>query len=239
MEVATVLVPAHNEASTIGDLLFSFDALLRKNNYSPKFVIVNDGSRDSTLAEALALREKFGYQIKVIDLEQNVGQHPALLIGTNYIENSDYVVITDADSQNPPELTIKMLEKLKSGNFNIVYGLRRESRLGNGLLSKFFWLAVCAFSRFRVPRDQTPLKVFDRKFLEEFKNLKSHSYIFYPYNLARVKSRVGYFPVPTVPRKKGISKYNLLSKFELLVKVCASILFGYGSNLRYKVKKVF
>lgn len=236
METVTVVVPIHNEEAVIGELFSTFNDLLKKSGYNPKFVVVNDVSSDGTLGEIQKLKQRFGYQIRVINLEFNVGQHPSLLIGTRSVGETDYVVITDADLQNPPGLVVPMIELMKSDGFNVVYGLRNESRLGNGFLSKIFWLGIYALSRFRIPRDQTPLKVFDAKFLGEFNRLGSYSYIFFPYNLSKVKARAGYFSVPTVPRKSGVSKYNLLNKLDLFIKVCAAILFGYGQHVKYKIK---
>lgn len=235
METVTVVVPVHNEIATIGELFFSFDTILKKNGYNAIFVIVNDASGDGTLEEIIKIKERAVYQIKVINLECNVGQHPSLLIGVQSVGTSDYVVITDADLQNPPEQVIRMIELMKFNGYNIVYGLRRDSRLGNGLLSKIFWIGVSLFSHFRIPRDQTPLKVFDAIFLQEFKRLGTYSYIFFPYNLSKVKAKIGYFSVPTVPRRKGLSKYNLFSKFELYIKVYVSILFGYEQKPDYKI----
>ncbi|MEK7611526.1 MAG: glycosyltransferase [Patescibacteria group bacterium] len=239
METVTVVIPVHDEAATIAELFSAFDSIVRKAGYYPKFVVVNDASQDDTLSVILRLKEGFGYQIKVINLEFNVGQHPSLLIGTRSVTDSDYVVIADADMQNPPEHVIRMLELMKAEGYNIVYGLRRDSRLGNGLLSKIFWIGVYLISRFQIPRDQTPLKVIDAKFLYDFNRLETYSYAFFPYNLSKVKAKVGYFSVPTVPRKSGVSKYNLFNKLELYVKVCAAILLGYGRKLNYKIENTF
>lgn len=236
METVTVVVPVHNEEATIGRLLTSFNDIFKKSGYSPKFVVVNDGSSDGTLDEIIRLKGSFGYPVRVINLEFNVGQHPCLLIGTRAVGETDYVVITDADLQNPPELAVAMMKMMKDGGFNIVYGLRRDSRLGNGFLSKIFWLGVYALSLFRIPMDQTPLKVFDSKFLKDFNSLGSYSYTFFPYNLARVRAKVGFFPVPTVSRVEGRSSYNLLKKLELYAKASATVLFGYGRKLKYRIK---
>ena len=233
-----MLVPVHNEAEAIGELFLTFDALLRENNFLPRFLIVNDASTDGTLDEVKRLRVEAGYSVKVINLGSNVGQHASLVVGTKCLEDTDYTVVTDADLQNPPETAIDLLRKLKAEELNIVYGLRKESRLGNGFLSKFFWLTIGLFSLFRIPRDQTPLKVFDKRFVASFKELGSYSYIFYPFNLARVKARAGYYPVSTVARKRGFSKYNLVNKLELFIRVWATILFGYGFKLKPEILSI-
>ena len=239
MEVVTVLVPVHNEAETIEDLFFSFDSLLRENSFKPKFLVVNDASSDGTLEEIRRLRETRGYQISILNLKFNVGQHASLVVGARHLQDTDFVLVTDADLQNPPETVIPMIHQLKAGSYNIIYGLRRQNRLGNGFLSKIFWLTISLFSFFRIPPDQTPLKVFDREFIEGFKKLGSYSFIFFPYNLARVRAKVGFYPVTTRPRKKGLSKYNLLSKAKLFAKVWATIIFGYGFDWKVEVLETY
>ena len=217
MEKVAVLVPVYNEEDTIEYFFKEFSKVLKKE-YKFSFVVVNDGSTDNTEEVVINLKKKMGYPVKLVSLPRNVGQHAAILFGIENIDNSvDFVIISDVDLQNPPNLSVEMINFLKRGNFEIVYGIRPSVKMGNGFLSFLFWTLLCTFSSMEIPGNQTPLKVFNNSFLRKIKSL-DNKVSFVPIVLASVRARVGFFPVPTVPRRLGSSKYNLLSKIRLFLK---------------------
>ena len=52
---------------------------------------------------------------------RNYGQHNALMCGFHNARG-EFIVTLDDDLQNPPEEVPKLLEGLRSGDFDLVYG---------------------------------------------------------------------------------------------------------------------
>ena len=86
MKTVTVVIPAYNEETRIGDTLQAVKAL---DNVA-KIIVVNDGSTDKT---AEVVRR---YNIDLIDLQENVGKGGAMNNVLPYIE-TDIAVFLDAD----------------------------------------------------------------------------------------------------------------------------------------------
>jgi polyisoprenyl-phosphate glycosyltransferase len=83
-------------------------------------VLVNDGSPDGvqSVIERLAAADP---RVRFLELGVNAGQHAATLRGFS-IARGDWVVTLDDDGQNPPEAGQAVLEALRAGNLDVVYG---------------------------------------------------------------------------------------------------------------------
>lgn len=110
------VVPAYNEqdniVSTIEDL--------QNNAPGVDYVIVNDGSKDSTLC----ICRKRGYN--VIDLPVNLGLAGAFQTGMRYAyqHGYDYAVQFDADGQHSAAYISEMVHVAEEKSANIVIGSR-------------------------------------------------------------------------------------------------------------------
>ena len=110
------VVPAYNEqdniVSTIEDL--------QNNAPGVDYVIVNDGSKDSTLC----ICRKRGYN--VIDLPVNLGLAGAFQTGMRYAyqHGYDYAVQFDADGQHSAAYIAEMVHVAEEKSANIVIGSR-------------------------------------------------------------------------------------------------------------------
>lgn len=97
----TVVIPAFNEASTIGDVLDRVSALADARIC--EVIVVDDGSTDNT--EEIAR----GRGAKVISHPYNLGNGASVVSGIKS-SSGDYVVFLDADGQHPPEEIPGLLE---------------------------------------------------------------------------------------------------------------------------------
>lgn len=133
----SIIVPCYNESLAIN--LF-FDEIIKhiqpiKN--STEFLFVNDGSKDDTLYQLKSLKNiQTEYSISIIDFSRNFGKEAGILAG---LENAcgDYVVIMDADLQDPPFLLPRMLEELENGEFDSV-ATYRVDRKGEPPIRSYF-----------------------------------------------------------------------------------------------------
>jgi len=113
-----VLIPAFNEAQTIGSLVGAVRALALP--MPADVLVVDDGSADHTAQSARAA----GAQ--VLSLVQNLGYGNALRAGYQYARRSGYdtIVQLDGDGQHAPESIPALLHALTEGGRDLVIGSR-------------------------------------------------------------------------------------------------------------------
>ena len=122
------LIPAYNEASTIGEVLDRIDAL----GLDTQVIVVDDGSKDDTAAIAEA---KGAHVVR----QANAGKGAALRTAIAHIEG-DIAVIQDADMEYDPVEVPKLIEPIVDGFADVVYGSRLRG--GGAQRAYLFWHLV-------------------------------------------------------------------------------------------------
>ena len=124
MNTVTILIPCYNEEASLHSLYTALSQLIEAQTaYRWQVLLINDGSKDRTLAILKDIHQKdarFGY----VSLSRNFGKEAAMLAGFDYAEG-DCVVIMDADLQHPPSVIPQMLAEWESG-FEDVYARRTD-----------------------------------------------------------------------------------------------------------------
>ena len=134
MSLLSIVVPCFNEEEAISIFYKELKLVINNLNFDYELIFIDDGSRDNTLSiiKDLCLKDE---NIKYISFSRNFGKEAAIYAG---LENSkgDYVVLMDADLQDPPSLLPKMLDIIKTGEYDIV-ATRRISRKGEPVIRSF------------------------------------------------------------------------------------------------------
>ena len=120
-----IIIPAYNEAGAIERTVRS----LRHLPVAHDVVVVNDGSRDATAAEARAAGAA------VLDLACNLGVGGAMQAGYQYADVNGYEVAVqfDGDGQHRANHIPRLLEPVLAGRADLVVG----SRILGGLKYRF------------------------------------------------------------------------------------------------------
>jgi len=124
------LIPAYNEASTIGEVLTRIDAL----GLDAQIVVVDDGSTDATasIVEAYAAGRPHVELLR----QSNRGKGSAVRLAATRVRK-DIAVIQDADMEYDPADVIALIRPIEQGVADVVYG----SRLSGGAPQRayMFW----------------------------------------------------------------------------------------------------
>ena len=122
------LIPAFNEANTIGEVLDRIASL----DLEAQTIVVDDGSTDRTAAIA---EEKGALVVR----QPNRGKGAAIRAAIPHVEG-DIAVIQDADMEYDPVDVPALIEPIRSGHADVVFG----SRLSGGRPQRayLFWHLV-------------------------------------------------------------------------------------------------
>jgi len=139
MDLISIVIPCLNEEQNI--LLYYKEVSKVINgdtglsNLPFEFIFIDDGSSDKTL-ELIKKLSKEHEQIKFISFSRNFGKEAAIYAG---LENcsGDFVILMDADLQDPPSLLPQMYSYIKSGDYDCV-ATRRSSRKGEPIMRSIF-----------------------------------------------------------------------------------------------------
>ena len=135
-ERITVIVPCYNEQEAFPVFYRELCRVMEEMKDCEFEVIgVNDGSEDDTLSVLKELAEKDD-RVRYVSLSRNFGKEAAIYAGLEY-SSGDYVVIMDADLQDPPELLPGMLPAVREEEYDSV-ATRRVSRKGEPPVRSFF-----------------------------------------------------------------------------------------------------
>ncbi len=131
--LVSFLIPAFDEAATIGAVLEGVDAL----ELEKQIVVVDDGSIDGTAQIVEAWRD--GRDDVVLIRQANSGKGAAVRAGIPHLRG-EIAVIQDADMEYSPLDVPALIEPIERGVADVVYG----SRLSGGKTQRayLFWHLV-------------------------------------------------------------------------------------------------
>jgi glycosyltransferase involved in cell wall biosynthesis len=116
----SIVIPVYNEEGVIEKVIRECYAQIITQIEGSEFIIVNDGSTDSTPQILLRMAQEFPY-LKIINLKKNIGHGNALMIGFAQARNN-FIFHIDGDDQFKIEDFWKLYRLIE--NNDIVLGWR-------------------------------------------------------------------------------------------------------------------
>lgn len=198
----SVIIPVYNEESNVATVLRRVRGVpMRK-----EIIVVDDGSTDQTAGELQDALNEQGDLLIVHQAMINMGKGTAIRIGLKYARG-DVVLIQDADLEYAPEDYVALIDPIRGGEADVVYGNRFHRsipgmafkfRLANMILAT---MATVLFGQ-RIPDEATAYKVFRRDLLLSL-DLHASRFEFCPEVTAKVCKRgirIRHVPIAYAPR---------------------------------------
>jgi glycosyltransferase involved in cell wall biosynthesis len=126
----SIVIPAYNESARIGKTLREIVAYLEGQPGGGEVIVVDDGSKDDTSQAAssvFAERPLNGVEGRVIRVEPNRGKGNAVRTGLLAARHT-VAAFFDADLSMPVTETPKLVEPIRSGQYDVVFGSRALDR---------------------------------------------------------------------------------------------------------------
>lgn len=167
MKTVDLVVPCFNEEEVLPTFVEETNKIIATlPDYSFRYILVNDGSRDNTLAVMIKLSEQYE-NVKYISLSRNFGKESAMYAGLEHT-TADLVFVMDADLQHPPAMFPAMLKEIENGHD--CCALYREKQKGESFIrqaiSKMFFTMQNATSKVKMPNGAVDFRVMKREMVD-------------------------------------------------------------------------
>jgi len=223
-KLLSIVIPVYNGASTIAELV---EALAQQPfGMAMEIVLVNDGSNDDSQAVCEQLVREATVPVTLLAHSRNFGEHNAVMTGLRHAKG-DYILTMDDDLQNPPGEILKLLNKIRAENLDIVYAdflTKRHTKWRNlGSISANLiaeWLT-------EKPRGlyMSTFRCMNRFLVTQILNY-SGPYPFIDGLVFQITNRIGSVEVMHFPNKTGRKNYTL-SK---LVRLWLTIFINFSTR---------
>jgi len=222
VKLISVVVPCYNEEEVLP--LF-YREMVRVAGEMPQYafelLFVDDGSRDATLSW---IKKQAGEdeRVKYISFSRNFGKESAMYAGLSKAKG-DYVVLMDADLQDPPALLPEMVNAIEEEGYDSV-ATRRVTRKGEPPIRSFF--ARCFYklmrriSRTEIVDGARDYRLMTRQFVDALLSMEEYNR-FSKGLFGWVGFRTKWLEFENVERAAGETKWSfwklLLYSFEGIV----------------------
>jgi len=118
----SLVIPAYNEELSLTETLLAFYNKLSASNIDHEILVVNDNSKDNTLA----LLDKLKEEIRTLTYVTNTGPNGFGYAVRKGLDNfsGDCVAVVMADLSDSPDDLVRFYQTMVEGNYDCVFGSR-------------------------------------------------------------------------------------------------------------------
>lgn len=215
MKKISVIVPCYNEEENVAD----FYAELMKNKdffaekeLEPEIIYIDDGSRDRTVEEVkklIAIDEK----VHLVSFSRNFGKEAGIYAGLQK-STGDFVVMMDADLQDPPSLLPEMYSYIEQGYDSVA--TRRVTRVGEppirSFFARMFYRLINKMSKTEIVDGARDYRLMTRQFVDAILSMTEYNR-FTKGIFGWVGFETKWLEYQNVERKKGETKWSFWKLF--------------------------
>jgi dolichol-phosphate mannosyltransferase len=204
----SIIIPVFNEKGTIVELLERVSRVA----VDKEIVIIDDGSTDGTRDILKTYDQRPGFVVLYHD--RNYGKGRAIRTGLDVV-SGEVVVIQDADLEYDPQDFVPMIELIRQGRTQVVYGsrrLQRANRQHSGVLYYIGGMLVTYMTRWLygldITDEATCYKMVNTNLIRSL-DLQCEHFEFCPELTAKLAKRrvpILEIPISYFPRHKNEGK---------------------------------
>jgi glycosyltransferase involved in cell wall biosynthesis len=212
----SVIAPLYNEEDNVDPLYEALTNALDPTGLDYEMVLVDDGSKDSTLAKAIRIAQN-DPRVKVVKFRRNCGQTAAMAAGIEYA-SGDVLVTMDGDLQNDPLDIPMFLETIDSG-YDIVVGWRfkrQDKLITRKIPSKIANWLIGKVTKVPIKDNGCSLKAYRASVIKHIP-LYSEMHRFIPAMASIAAPRIAEVKARHHARRFGQSKYGLSRIYKVLL----------------------
>src|SRR6201996_9685003 len=212
----SVIAPLYNEEDSVDPLYEALTNALDPTGMDYEMVLVDDGSKDSTLAKAIEIAQG-DPRLRVVKFRRNCGQTAAMAAGIEFA-SGEVLVTMDGDLQNDPLDIPMFLETIDSG-YDIVVGWRfqrQDKLITRKIPSKIANWLIAKVTKVPIKDNGCSLKAYRAAVIKHIP-LYSEMHRFIPAMASIAAPRIAEVKARHHARRFGKSKYGLSRIYKVLL----------------------
>ncbi|MCC4328495.1 glycosyltransferase family 2 protein [Limosilactobacillus reuteri] len=218
MPKLSIVVPCYNEEEAIPLFYPAVEKVVKQMPVETEYWFVNDGSSDGTLAELRKLHAQDPEHVHYVSFSRNFGKEAGLYAGLQ-AATGDYVVVMDADLQDPPEYLPEMYKAISTGEYDCV-GMRRTDRKGEAkfksFLSNQFYNVINKISDTKIVSGARDYRMMTRQMVDAVLSLTEYNRFSKGiFNWVGFKTK--YLPYKNVERVAGTTDWSTWKLFKYAI----------------------
>ncbi len=218
MPKLSIVIPCYNEEETIPLFYPAVEKVVKQMPVDTEYWFVNDGSSDGTLAELHKLHEQVPERVHYVSFSRNFGKEAGLYAGLQ-AATGDYIVVMDADLQDPPEYLPEMYKDISTGEYDCV-GMRRTDRKGEAkfksFLSNQFYNVINKISDTKIVSGARDYRMMTRQMVDAVLSLTEYNRFSKGiFNWVGFKTK--YLPYKNVERVAGTTDWSTWKLFKYAI----------------------
>ncbi|MCD7121017.1 glycosyltransferase family 2 protein [Limosilactobacillus agrestis] len=218
MPKLSIVVPCYNEEEAIPLFYPAVEKVVKQMPVETEYWFVNDGSSDDTLVELRKLHAQDPERVHYVSFSRNFGKEAGLYAGLQ-AATGDYIVVMDADLQDPPEYLPEMYKDISTGEYDCV-GMRRIDRKGEAKIKSFlsnqFYNVINKISDTKIVSGARDYRMMTRQMVDAVLSLTEYNRFSKGiFNWVGFKTK--YLPYKNVERVAGTTDWSTWKLFKYAV----------------------
>src|SRR5699024_2152409 len=178
MKKLSIVVPCYNEAEALPLFYPAVEKVVQEmKDVNVEYWLVNDGASAVTLGEMCKLHAQAPERVHYVSFSRNFGKEAGLYAGLEGA-TGDYVVVMDADLQDPPSFLPRMYAELQSGEYDCI-GTCRTDRTGEAKFKSFlsdqFYKVINRISNTNIVPGARDYRMMTRQMVDAVLSMKEYN----------------------------------------------------------------
>lgn len=211
----SVVATLYRSAATIAEFHRRASAAARvgaDDDY--EIVLVNDGSPDASLAEAIALTTHDPHVV-VVDLSRNFGHHKAMMTGLSHA-HGERVFLIDSDLEEDPAWLTTFATRMAAEPCDVVYGVQGARKGGRfeRWSGAVYYRLINAVSTIDMPRNMVTARLMTRRYVDALLRHEEREF-----EIGGLWALTGFVqrPAVVVKRSNAVSTYTLRHRMAIVI----------------------